>query len=557
MIQFKRHLQLLVLLFCVQPIIFSSSFAQTWNLSGNAVSSADKLGSTNPRPLKIITDNTERLRVDPAGDVVLRPETAIRNGGGFAGLQFETLGSNDVPQLSTNLNSLTTGQQLILVPTAQAGLLTPLAPEGLIQLVDASPDGSLMLATGNATTAPRGVYINGDFNSGGNRQVIHLMNGGGDQVYINGETGKSLWRTNLGIDVNGLIDYTSNFHGSYTARTLVDKEYVDDQIGAIPNDNDWIVSGSNLISANTGLVGIGTNSPEGKLEVNLPSNLGDNAGILIDAPFAFAAGGTFPAPKHYFQIRKAGLSGGSTFTKFTVRTNGNVGIDMENPSVRLNISGNALSDKDLLLFSTTHSNGYEWGYSRHGIDDDRGYWAYNAKLEHEDWFVDVGSNNGNATRILQGGGGMFFQYINERWKESHEHNWQGVLQNPWTDAMHINDNNGKIGMGTSNFVGDFRLYVAGGILAERVKVELQGNWPDFVFAEEHPLEELEAVEAFIETNHHLPGIPSAAKVAEDGIDLGQMDAALLQKIEELTLYVIQLKKDNEALQVEVEALKNK
>lgn len=319
----------------------------------------------------------------------------------------------------------------------------------------------------------------------------------------------------------------------------------------------WNLSGTNIISATSGHVGIGTSAPSAKLDVNLPADLGDNAGIQITSPFAFLAGPLLGNPKHYFHIRRSAWSGGGHLTQFTVRTNGKVGVGIENPSVKVNISGTATNDQDLLLFSTTHSNGYEWGYSRHGVEDDRGYWAYNAKLEHEDWTIDIGSNNGAATKIQQGGGGMFFQYYKTRRIPSTEHNWQPIpVQEGWRDAMHIRDTDGKIGMGTSNFVGDFRLYVAGGILAERVKVELQGNWPDFVFAEEHPLSELDEVEQFIEENHHLPGVPSAETVAKEGIDVANMDATLLQKIEELTLYVIQLKKDNELLKTEVKNLSN-
>jgi hypothetical protein len=100
-----------------------------------------------------------------------------------------------------------------------------------------------------------------------------------------------------------------------------------------------------------------------------------------------------------------------------------------------------------------------------------------------------------------------------------------------------------------NTPGTYNLYVQGGVLTEKVKVASSAgvNWADFVFDESYELKPLEEVETFISKNKHLPDVPSAAQVNKDGIDLAQMDATLLQKIEELTLYMIELKKDNAQL----------
>ena len=96
-----------------------------------------------------------------------------------------------------------------------------------------------------------------------------------------------------------------------------------------------------------------------------------------------------------------------------------------------------------------------------------------------------------------------------------------------------------------------------GILTERVKVALTagGNWSDYVFDKEYKLAPLSDVEKYIKDNKHLPGVPSAEDVKCDGIDMAQMDATLLKKIEELTLYVLQLKKDNEAMKAQLSTIK--
>lgn len=103
----------------------------------------------------------------------------------------------------------------------------------------------------------------------------------------------------------------------------------------------------------------------------------------------------------------------------------------------------------------------------------------------------------------------------------------------------------RIGNGVSLPSG-YKLYVQDGILTEKVKVALSSdptNWSDFVFDDNYDLRPLSDVEKFIKKNKHLPEIPSTEEVHKEGLDLAQMDAKLLQKVEELTLYVIQQQKE--------------
>ena len=109
---------------------------------------------------------------------------------------------------------------------------------------------------------------------------------------------------------------------------------------------------------------------------------------------------------------------------------------------------------------------------------------------------------------------------------------------------------------TQGFPSGYSLYVANGILTEKVKVAVKNtsDWADYVFAPTFKLKDLSEVEAFIKTNKHLPDVPSASEVVENGIDMAKMDALLLQKIEELTLYVIEIKKENAALKADMAKL---
>jgi predicted acyltransferase (DUF342 family) len=120
--------------------------------------------------------------------------------------------------------------------------------------------------------------------------------------------------------------------------------------------------------------------------------------------------------------------------------------------------------------------------------------------------------------------------------------------------------NGRVGIGIpdSNMPAGYMLYVSDGILAEKVKVALKSSsdWADYVFEEGYPLRPLNEVESFIKENGHLPGVPSAQDVVTQGIDVAKMDALLLEKIEELTLYILTLKKENETMRKELDELKN-
>jgi hypothetical protein len=121
-------------------------------------------------------------------------------------------------------------------------------------------------------------------------------------------------------------------------------------------------------------------------------------------------------------------------------------------------------------------------------------------------------------------------------------------------ASNKNALNGNVGIGTTT--PREKLSVNGNIRAKEVKVETQ-NWPDYVFKSDYSLPSLEATEKHIKEKGHLPGIPSAAEVKADGVEVGDMNAKLLKKIEELTLYLIEQKKELVKQSKEIQDLKSK
>ncbi|WP_394773473.1 hypothetical protein [Flavobacterium sp.] len=114
--------------------------------------------------------------------------------------------------------------------------------------------------------------------------------------------------------------------------------------------------------------------------------------------------------------------------------------------------------------------------------------------------------------------------------------------------------NGNVGIGSTN--PDSKLTVAGNIHAQEVKVTLNAGVivPDYVFAKDYKLKSLQEVEEYIKQNSHLPEIPSAKEIEKNGLMLAEMNLNLLKKMEEMTLYMIELNKRNIVLERRLETL---
>ncbi|MEN2433883.1 hypothetical protein AAH994_00500 [Weeksellaceae bacterium A-14] len=131
-----------------------------------------------------------------------------------------------------------------------------------------------------------------------------------------------------------------------------------------------------------------------------------------------------------------------------------------------------------------------------------------------------------------------------------------------TQKLDINGNiraTGKLLVGnindtTINTLSDYSLAVNGSALFTMATVKLQSNWPDYVFKSDYRLRPLSEIERHITERGHLPNLPSAEDIAKHGVNVGEMDAKLVEKIEELTLYTIQQDKQIKAQNVKVEKL---
>ena len=132
----------------------------------------------------------------------------------------------------------------------------------------------------------------------------------------------------------------------------------------------------------------------------------------------------------------------------------------------------------------------------------------------------------------------------------------------WYESGSTASYSGEVAIGTTSVPSGYKLAVDGHIRTREIRVD-QDTWPDYVFEEGYDLPTLEEIQKHIQENGHLPNVPSAQEVQENGIEVGAMNKLLLEKIEELTLYVIRLnalvreqKEINNEQKKELEILKN-
>lgn len=121
----------------------------------------------------------------------------------------------------------------------------------------------------------------------------------------------------------------------------------------------------------------------------------------------------------------------------------------------------------------------------------------------------------------------------------------GGTSAPLKEVMRICEN-GNVGIGTS-IPGNYKLAVEGTVGARSIKVKMD-SWADFVFDPAYKLPDLKEIETHVKFYNRLPGIPSAREIAQEGLDLGEMQKKQMQKIEELTLYLIEINKKLESQQ---------
>lgn len=288
----------------------------------------------------------------------------------------------------------------------------------------------------------------------------------------------------------------------------------------------WQTSGSNIYTT-TSNIGIGTATPISQLHLSSDNNHAFSM-TRGNGSFGFRILRNATEGNIYFQIG-SGLNtwetkikigeGEGPNTKLLLNPDGgNVGIGTTSPNSKLEVAGDIRQSGRTTYLYGANSNENQalmfagWGVAHGGI-----YWRGDSRtftLNTGD-YADNPGQYGNANLVVTG----------------------------------------NVGIGTTNINdASYKLYVETGIRTRKVKVD-QAVWSDYVFHPNYSLRSLSEVEQYIQQHHHLPEVPSAAEVEKNGLDLGDNQAVLLKKIEELTLYIIEQHKTAEQMKTMISDLR--
>lgn len=376
-------------------------------------------------------------------------------------------------------------------------------------------------------------------------------------------------RTGIASPVAGLMVYDTDFKEYYHHDGTTWKKVL--------NNNVWNTSATrNYVFNTTDSIGIGTLSPDEKLQIVngkiyvQDNRTGQNPHVIFDIPnVADNEGGlqfkrlgdtlaalNYVEDPDYANYLKFSVGSPGKGNEMTINTNGEVGIGTMAPLAKLHIP----TGQDADLSSAT--NGFIMlgpGNTTSLLLDNNEIMVRNTNttagtlaLQNDGGELTVGArttiNKGGEALKLNGADPSINFYQNGVFKSF-------VTQS--NDGLYVGVNNGNLRLDATGQVAiggvvpaasAYKLTVTGKIICEELKVKLvSSGWPDYVFDKKYKLKSLSDVEKFIIKNNHLPNIPSAVEVEKNGIEVGDMQKKMMEKIEELTLYIISLQKQVDVL----------
>jgi hypothetical protein len=292
-------------------------------------------------------------------------------------------------------------------------------------------------------------------------------------------------------------------------------------VGTRDTNDYWIYreTGFSNVLIPSGNVGIGTSSPGSGLTLSREgSDYTNGSYLLVNSTNSLFGGGatlagiqTTAADGGWYNFLKLQNAGG---TKFVINGAGNVGIGTAAPAVTLDVVGSIRSQGP--GFQVWGSGQLQLQYNNGGDPSDQRF-----------------------TELIAQNGQFIGRFVNDAYSQADA--WLIAKRNPSTYTVNsVVFPSGNVGIGT--FTPGHKLSVNGTVRAKEVIVEMTG-WSDYVFADDYKVTPLSEIERHIQQHKRLPGIPSAAQVAEEGVGIGEMQARLLAQVEELTLRMIAQEKE--------------
>lgn len=433
--------------------------------------------------------------------------------GYYAGLSLTT-GSNNTLVGSSTANSLTTGDQNTVIgawannwnngtgqrlTTGYENVFIGSAAGSYVTTAQrnvAVGNGALMLTNSSLNTAI-GYQAGQNNNSGANNSFIGCGAGlnnttGSNNIFVGYLTGRgNTTGTNL-----TMIGTNADWQGSTDGITN------STAIGY----NAQVTASNSFILGNGVNVGIGTTAPTEMLTLGTPGSsqgvlsfAGGTSGKIVIKPAAAAGTWNMTLPI------SAGTSGyilqtdGTGITSWVPAPSGSAGT-LSGTSLASTIVGSSLTSVGTIATGTWNGSTVAPAYG------------------------------GTGTTAAFTPGSLVFAGTSGVYSQDNTHLF-------WNAAQQ------QLMIGTATAPAGYKLAVKGNVIAESFKVQLFANWADYVFDKGYKLMPLNEVEQFVNQNHHLPGIPSAKEVKDNGLDLAEINNQLTKKVEELTLYIIKQDKD--------------
>lgn len=303
-----------------------------------------------------------------------------------------------------------------------------------------------------------------------------------------------------------------------------------------------------VIDDASGNVGVGVINPLAKLDViggNWDVANGNGDLKIGDATYQFklgvATGGGGAGDIRMFA--KGGTArmiwGSGTTDRMTLSSSGYLGLGTIDPSVAIEIEGTTDAASEIYIKGGTSS------FPTQRFSRINGTHAVPTALSSGKFLGRILFDGYNGTSFTTSS--SIYSLSSEQWSSTAKGSYLTFYTtqngtNTFSEKVRI-DHNGNVGIGTTT--PDNKLDVKGIIRAEEVVVET--GWADFVFEEDYQLNELEQVEEFIKENKHLPNVPSAKEIQENGAHVSELMTKMMAKIEELTLYTIKQQKEIDEL----------